>query len=242
MGAYAQIPGAPSPEPEALPGSSPPPLDAAPAETDTPDDTSGDVITLKNGREIRGFKVIGQTTMEVVLLLSDGIELRLPRKMVASIQINEQRGTDLAGDGAEDALTRELKGVRLAPVLSRRLQQPVASDGPREIRNADFITEIVTISQHAEVPLLVTDAVRAVPVQQRQWTTEIAPDSSFFSILHDDLLSKFPLLAVEYRFDEVVLTTHEAMEAEAREEETEESAPAALETGPAEAATPPLPE
>ena len=234
-----------------------PPQDAAPlppspatVESTPPSGPPGDVITLKNGREIRGFQVLHQTPTTVLLRLSDGIELSLPRNMVASIQYDQQREAGVNEEDTDGALARELKGVKIAPTLNRRLQQPVASSGPREIRNADFIEEIVDLSQETNIPLDVTDQVRSIPPQQRKWTTTLEPGVSFFSILHDDLLTKFPVLAVDYRFNEVVLTTHEALEAQAADAENEaaaeaealpESEPPHTETETAETGVPPLP-
>lgn len=227
------------PPPDGAPPPPPGQEEPAPPGSEEVAPVGGDVITLTNGREIRGFEVMHQTTTEVVVRLSDGIELRLPRDMVQSVEYGRSGpGDDVEAKVEQGALARELQGVKLAPVLSRRLQRPVVSDSPLEIRNTDFIEKIIDISQDAEVPLDVTDAVREIPPPKRQWTTTIPPGSSFFSILHDDLLTKFTDLAVDYHYDEIVLTTRAALQ-EAKSAAPAVEAPSTSEAADLEAEAPP---
>jgi hypothetical protein len=199
----------------------PPPAPPATSEASTPPEPDnarpqGDMVTLRNGRQLTGFRVVRETSAEVVLrLTAGGLELRLPRSQIASIERDEaRRPGESEAEHGETAGEKLLHGVKLAPVLNRRLQRPL-SEEPIDVEDQDFIERVRALSQRAQVPLSVSGKVREIPQDERRWNTRIPAGRSLFQVLNDHLLKDFPALAVSYRFDEVVITHASEVEPEA---------------------------
>ncbi|MFP4499517.1 MAG: hypothetical protein ACLFTT_00825 [Candidatus Hydrogenedentota bacterium] len=194
----------------------------APAPEETAAETpKGDVIHLRNGRKLEGFQVINQGTTHVqVRLTASGIKLRLPRSQIVSIEYDDTGGSRSSEtEGREATNEKLLHGEKLAPALNRRLQKPL-SDEPIRVEDEDFVQRVIAFGQRAQVPLSVSEAVQDIPARQRRWTTEIPANRSLFQVLSEHLLKDFPLLAVSYHFDEIVLThASEGDEPEAPEQD-----------------------
>ncbi len=205
----------------------PPAPEVAAAET-----PKGDVIHLRNGRKLEGFQVINESATQVqVRLTESGLKLRLPRSQIVSIDHDDPRGSRSSQtEGRETTNEKLLHGEKLAPALNRRLQKPL-SDEPIRVEDEDFVQRAIAFGQRARVPLSVSDAVRDIPPRQRRWTTQIPANRSLFQVLNEHLLKDFPLLAVNYRFDEIVLT-HASEDDEPEAPEQDEKAGHEPENGP----------
>lgn len=192
----------------------------APREAASVKPPPGDVITLKSGKKLLGFQVVRQTTREVVVRVMEGVEMTLPMRQVASVELDE---IDPTAPGKEQEAGKPehelIPGIKLAPALYEKLVRPVSQEA-FTFANEDAIHSIVALSQQAEVPLEIAAALEQVPAEQRRWTVQIEPGATFFAILNHHLLGQFPDLAVIYRYDRLILTT----KAEA-EKDTGESDP-----------------
>lgn len=180
-----------------------------------PQEPATDVIHLRNGRKLEGFRVLRQTGSEVLLqLTAEGLELRLPMSQVDHIE-RGHAGAEDEGAPADGAEGRQLHGVKLAPGLNAKLQAPLTTELMR-IEERDFVAVIIELSNRADVPLRVTDSVRAIPLDQRRWTTVVPQGTSLFSVLNDILLGDFPVLDVSYTREAVILDVKSAREPQPR--------------------------
>ena len=176
------------------------------AQSSAPAVPAGDVVHLRNGRKLEGFRVVRQTAAEVTLqLTAEGLELRLPMSQVLRIE----RGTGgWEADDTEfqDSEERQLHGVKLAPSLDEKLQAPLTG-APMRLEQRDYVAVLLELSERAGVPLRIADAVHAIPAEERRWTADIPEESSLFAVINDMLLNSFPGLEVSYAYDAVHLNT-----------------------------------
>jgi len=186
----------------------------------------GDVITLKSGKQLVGFKVIRQDARELVIRIMDGVEMTLPMRQVATVELDTTKPIPQGGKEGPVAPEQELiPGVKLAPALYEKLVGPV-SEHPITIADEDALAAIVRLSKEAEVPLELGPGLEPAAAEQRRWTARIEPGTTFFAVLNYQFLREFPDLAVVYHHDRLILTTDaeakKAREAagDARDQET----------------------
>ncbi len=175
----------------------------------------GDVVTLKSGKKLLGFQVVRQNTREIVVRVMDGVEITLPMRQVASVELdNIDPNLPSQQEGTGKPEHELIPGIKLAPALYERLVRPVSQEA-LNYSNADAVANVVALSQQVEVPLEVAPAVEQIPADQRKWTVQIEPQATFFAILNHYFLGQFPALAVIYRYDRVILTTRAEAEKDA---------------------------
>lgn len=175
----------------------PPAAPAAPA---------GDVITLKSGKKIVGFQIVRETTKELVIRLSDGIEMSLPMRQVASVEKDDISASISRPAGSQSKVEQELiPGKELAPALYENLQKPVSVE-PISIKGEDFVQAITRLGTQNGLPIEIAESVQAIPPAERTWIAEIPPNTPFSNVLHELLLKQFPNIKVVYEYEKLILT------------------------------------
>jgi hypothetical protein len=80
---------------------------------------------------------------------------------------------------------------------------------PLKYENADLVKVLAELSQRLGVTIVVDDSVKALPEKERMWGFETRPGMNPMALLQDELLKKFPTLAVVYQYDKLLVTTKE---------------------------------
>ena len=196
--------GTPATEGVAAPQAAP----AAPESTGSP----GDVINLKSGRVYRGFQVLSSSSSEVLLEVTPGVTLTIPRRQIVSIDYDtidpavEAEKRKAAQEAAAKAATELLSGQKVSPAIQAKLAADI-SETPIKVTNALIGDVIVQLNKVAQVGGLieVDKVLRKLPVEQRQWTFETTPGMTLASAL-ENLKKALPNLATVIRDDKLVIT------------------------------------
>jgi len=183
---------------------------AAQSEPDMPSTAvpKGDVITLKSGHKLIG-QVKGQSAGTYVLEVHPGVELDVPRDLVANItydNIDAREGAQGKGAHSADQGTNVIESARLSTELNRKLYKPL-SDGKKPIvfPEHDLVGIMKDLSKRAGVTINIDQSVADLSPAKLAWNLKIPADTTLFDLLHDDFSDRFPNLSVNYKYDRIVI-------------------------------------
>ncbi len=169
----------------------------------------GDTVTLKSGAQLKGVQVISRTASEVEVEVGTGVRLIIPRRQIQDpilyddIEPRKLRQTPAEGQKEGDIFP----GNKLKPEVSDKLTAPMTE--PLKYENTDLVKVLAELSQRLGVTIVVDDSVKALPEKERMWGFETTPGMNPMALLQDELLKKFPTLAVVYQYDKLLVTTKE---------------------------------
>ena len=186
------------------PAESAPNSEAAPPEPAP----TGDVITLKTGKEIKNVQVLRSSPAGYEIEIVPGVVMTIARKQVVSIaydDIDPRKTRRTTTNSSEDKGQTATPLVKTSPELIKKLNNPVTQDKPKSLNGVDCIQALQELAQVADVPLEFTEAVRGLAEAERAWTTTIPPMSPMRAVL-EGLPVQLPKLEVGYdQFDKVVI-------------------------------------
>ena len=169
----------------------------------------GDTVTLKSGAQLKGVQVISRTASEIEVEVGTGVRMIIPRRQVQDpilyddIEPKKLRQTPAEGQKEGDIFP----GNKLKPEVSDKLTAPMTE--PLKYENTDLVKVLAELSQRLGVTIVVDDSVKALPEKERVWGFETRPGMNPMGLLQDELLKKFPTLAVVYQYDKLLVTTKE---------------------------------
>jgi hypothetical protein len=178
-------------------------------EADPTASLKGDVVILKNGKQLKGVQVVSKTANEIEVEVTSGVRMTIPRKQVQDIQLDDIEPSAIKPGAAANAPKEGevFEGNKLKPELSEKLSAPLTE--PIKFENADVVKVLDELSSRFGVTIIVDDAVKAMPPDARVWTFETKQGMNAMGILQEELLKKFPTLEVVLQFDKILVTTKE---------------------------------
>ena len=180
----------------------PPAVSAEPAKV-----RPGDVVKLKNGKELVGVQVVRETPTIVEVQVVPGVEpISLLRKQVVEIVYDNLQASDIK-EGAVGAAPMAAPGGGKGEIsieLAQKLGKPV-SEEDLVIDGRDVIEVINEFAEKAEAPIEIMPEVRQIPEIEREWSVTIPKDTPLTSVLRELLPASFPKLDAELTSDRIRL-------------------------------------
>ena len=185
---------------------------------------SGDEIRIKSGAVLKGVQVLRRSPLGVEVQVTPEVTFFIPRKQVVEIKY----------DGIEPSKQRQVPkpaepkqatffGAKIEPAMSEKLNKPLPESCLKSA-GRDLVDIMALISSETGVKIEVTDAVKSLAPNERQWDYTLAPGTTLTALLQVNLPERFTNLAIVYEYDQLVITTREA--AAAQEKVGAETAPA----------------
>lgn len=180
----------------------------------TPEGPPGDVVTLKNGRQYRGFQVLRATAAEVELEVTETVTIKIPRRQIVSIAYDEidpvaEREKKKSQDAAGGATAALLSGQRVSPELQKKLEKNI-SEPPLTVDKRDLVDVVNDLNPRTDNALEVAQPVKDLPAEKRVWSFSTKPGMTLDALLKEEFAKSFPHLATLYQNDKVVITTRDA--------------------------------
>ncbi len=183
------------------------------AETGTPEDASygvndevdafskdrGDVLTLKSGRQLRGFWVVRETPSFYELEIIEGrVSLQVPRNQVLSVHYDESsaRPGGRGGVRVEREESVLLPSRQLSPQLMQGLTKDI-SDPPVVSDGDDYLVVLDELCERADVRIQVSSEIRDFATADRRWFFAL-PEGGTLQYALQALDDAFSELCVEY--------------------------------------------
>ncbi|MBI5090818.1 MAG: hypothetical protein HZB26_00055 [Candidatus Hydrogenedentes bacterium] len=180
----------------------------------------GDVIRLKNGKILEGIRIIRATPREYqveVAVTSDGqtpgVPISVSRNQVESVTY--ERDTEKENRDASENPVSVISGQRLSPELESKLSADL-SKPPLQYTQTDLLKILGEVSQKTGVKIVADKSVEAIGEKDRAWDLATKEGATLSSFLNDDLVKRFPNLAVQIQFDSILIITKEAKDAAAK--------------------------
>ncbi len=175
-------------------------------------DARGDVIHLKSGRLLTGFRVVRASPSDFVVEVFPGTTIRIPRGQVSDVEFDEESRPyqRLLGDAAETPGPSVLPGTRLSRALNAQLNSPVTQE-TIEYERADLVTVLNAINDELDGVIRVHSSVYDLSRTERLWTVELTPDHTLLEVLRGKLRQDFPDLTVVYQFDYVLIGADDSL-------------------------------
>ena len=160
---------------------------------------SGDIVTLKSGRQLRGFWVVRETPAFYELEIIEGrVSLQVPRNQVLSVHYDESaarpgvRGSTRV-EPQEQVL---LPGRQLSPQLMQGLTKDI-SDPPVVSDGDDYLVVLDELCERADVRIQVSSEIRDFATADRRWFFAL-PEGGTLQYALQALDDAFSELCVEY--------------------------------------------
>ena len=172
---------------------------------------SGDIVTLKSGRQLRGFWVVRETPAFYELEIIEGrVSLQVPRNQVLSVHYDESA----ARPGVRGSTRVEPQEQVLLPgrQLSSRLIQGLTTDisEPLVVSEGDDYLEVVSeLSERAGLRVQVDPEIRNLPDDYREWFFSL-PEGGTLQYALKALDDGFPEIRVEYVGDVIRIAPNTA--------------------------------
>lgn len=197
----------------------PPPPPAAPqaaenAETPavapaTP--VEGGAVTLKNGKVLRGIRVVRVTPNMVELeYIRDRETMKIPRKQVADIQHGQQTASGGAEEGLEDGTVPDVMlGEELSAEFHRKITTPVP-DTPLSFENRDFLEILGDLAGRMGADIMFEEPVLQMPEQDRRVTVTLSANTSLSTFFRREFREAVPSVKVSYEFEKIHVVAADA--------------------------------
>ena len=197
--------------------------DAEPAEDSPSSETpiEGDVITLKNGKQLRGGRVIRETPSSVEVETVPGQPpMKIPRRLVMSV---ERSGAPAAAAAPSPAGTSSnasdvMLGEELSADFHRRITTPVP-ETPLVYEDRDLIEVLEDLARRMECAVVFEGPVNELPVPRRKITVTVPAEATLAAFFRKEFKEAAPAVEVSYQYDKVnVSLAEEPAPKEPREE------------------------
>lgn len=197
-----------TPERDALPA--PPPVANQAAENaETPaiapaTPVEGDSVALKNGKVLRGIRVVRVTPNMVELEYIPNREtMKIPRKQVVDIQYGNQAVSGGAEQDLGDGTVPDVMlGEELSAEFHRKITTPVP-DTPLSFENRDFLEILGDLAGRMEADIMFEDSVLQMPEQDRRVTLTVPANSSLSAFFRREFREAVPAVKVSYEFEKI---------------------------------------
>lgn len=187
---------------------------AAPAHSEQGGDPPpGDIVTLSNGSQMTGVRVVRKTATNYKVEVVEGVVMDIPVSLVTHIEYDERmraRGRAGSSSGGTGATEDEIWAQEMAPALNKVLTQPL--DEPLLIDDADLLVVMQVVSERFGIDIELSEEVEAIPMDERRWSVEIPSESTLLRLFRDELPARFPQLAAITQFDRIVITDRDGAE------------------------------
>ena len=183
---------------------------------------TGDIITLKTGKELHGVQIIRENPRIIALQVVEGMApMILQRKFVKSVQYDDIDPSRKKGP-TEGPKLSVIVGKKVSGELRKKLVQPL-SEEPLVYEKAGFVKLVKELAAKVDVTVEIGEACKIIPVEERARNFNIKPGTPLFSFLQEDFVAAYPKLEVVYLYDKIVITTKE--DAKARAEKRKQEKP-----------------
>ncbi|HUW62931.1 MAG TPA: hypothetical protein VMZ06_18145 [Candidatus Bathyarchaeia archaeon] len=165
-----------------------------------------------------------RSPLGVEVQVTPDVTFFIPRKQVVEIKYDniepakQRRAPELA-----EHKQATFFGAKIEPAMSEKLNKPLPESCLKSA-NRDLVDIMALISSETGVKIEVTDAVKSLAPNERQWDYTLAPGTTLTALLQSNLPERFTNLAIVYQYDQLVITTRE--DAAAQENVEAETAPA----------------
>jgi len=230
-GAQAPEPGAVNPAARAgeKPGEGPadgPP--AAPPPPPVKKGPPGDEIHLMTGSVLKDVQVLRRSPLGVEVQVTEGVTFFLPRRQVEDIKYDDYEPARQRHDpqSAEQKEAATFLGEKIEPATFEKLNEPLPESCLKST-GRDLVDVLGLISAETGVQIEVSEAVKNLPADEREWDYAVASGTTLNALLQSELPQRFPGLATAYRYNTLLVTTRE--EAAVQEDGKPDPASAAAE-------------
>ncbi len=211
---WAQDPPAPAPEAPAANAGSPDaeapdagadtePAEAEGGSTGTP--IEGDVVTLKNGKQLRGARVIRETPSAVEVEVVPGQPaMKIPRRQVVSVERSNAPAPAPVPSpaGTSSNASDVMLGEELAADFHRKITTPVP-ETPLSYENRDLIDVLEDLAKRMECAVVFEDGVRSLPASGRGVTVTIPAEATLAGFFRKEFKDAAPVVKVSYQYDKI---------------------------------------
>jgi len=187
------------------------PQATAEAPGQTPAASSGDVITLKNGKKVIG-QVLKRTPRDFEVEIVQGVTLTIPRKQIESVEYDDlepRAGASQQAPPGETGRQDLIPGRKLSSELYEKLTTDI-SNPPVKYENKDLLEAADELGKRFGVTITVEDPVKQLPIEKRRWTCDTTAGATLLMLLEDDLQAKLPDVKVVFQYGKILLTTRDA--------------------------------
>ncbi len=164
----------------------------------------GDVVVLKNGKMLRGIRVVRVTPSMVELEYIPGQEpMKMPRKQVAEIQYG--RGAALGGQESGNAggiPPGVMLGEELSSEFHRKITAPVA-DTPLPYENQDFMEILQDLANRIQAEIVFEESLRQTSADERRVTVTLPAGAAVSTFFRREFREAVPSVKVSYEYEKI---------------------------------------
>ena len=177
----------------------------------------GDIVTLKDGRQLKGMQVLKATPgAYVVEILRGGVTLSIPRGQVASVTYDAYIPRKDAGQSRVEQPAESLvPGQRLPSDVVGKLSADISEPSLAAFEGADIVDLLAEIGKRAGLSIQCRESLSELSGEERKWTGRIEPGTTLLRFLEDGLKT-FGQLHWEYRSGRILVVAR--VESRKREE------------------------
>lgn len=164
----------------------------------------GDVVLLKNGRMLRGVRVVRVTPAMVELEYIPGQEtMKMPRKQVAEIQYGQtasqtEHDSGKAGGIAPDVML----GEELSSEFHRKITAPVP-DAPLKYENQDLMEILQDLARRIQVEIVFEESVLRMPPADRRVSVTLPAGTAVTTFVRREFREAVPFVKIYYEYEKI---------------------------------------
>jgi len=197
----------------------------APADEEKEPEKTGDIITLKTGRELHGVQIIDEDPRELTIQVVEGATpMKLQRKFVKSVVYDKENPSRKKRAKPASTKLSVITGKKVSDEFGKKLGQPL-SDEALIFKQMGFMRLVRQLAEKVNVTYEITEATKSIPMEERKRDFNIKPKTSLFSFLQEDFATAYPKLEAVYLHNKLVITTKEdakAMAAKKKQDQEKE--------------------
>lgn len=186
------------------------PADGSTESADTDASTStvtieGDVITLTNGKQLRGGRVIRETPSSVEVETFPGQPpLKIPRRQVVSVERAGAAAVKPAPSaaGTSSNASDVMLGEELSADFHRKITTPVP-ETPVAYEDRDLIEVLEDLAQRMQCAAVFEAPVNELPVAQRKITVTVPAGATLAAFFRKEYKEAAPAVKVSYQYDKI---------------------------------------
>ncbi|MBW7863892.1 MAG: hypothetical protein H3C30_05695 [Candidatus Hydrogenedentes bacterium] len=173
-------------------------------ESSQPPPAEGDSVVLKNGKVLRGIRVVRVTPNMVELEYIPNREtMKIPRKQVTDIQYGNKAVSDGTGAGLADGNAPDVMlGEELSAEFHRKITAPVP-DTPLSFENRDFLEILGDLAGRMGAEIVFEESVLQMPEQDRRVTITVPANTSLSTFFRREFREAVPAVKVSYEFEKI---------------------------------------
>ncbi len=176
--------------------------------TSSSENTAGDIVTLKNGKILKGVQIFQETPLFYEIEVYPGVPLlQLPRRQVESVSYDDlsPRQRRRKSDVQQTQETYDIiHAEELAPAFYRKLTAPL-SEEPLSFKAIDLQELLKTLATRTEIMLEMDENLSSIPPEHQTLDVEIAPGTSLHIFLQKTLSKQIPGLQVLTHYEKLLV-------------------------------------